>query len=84
VSLLSSARNAKNIALSEKIFHRMEHNFPNNESCLTSARVLLANTYASTGNKSMSANIRTKLNLSKMKKVVSCSWTVVDGKVYVS
>ena len=84
VSILSSARNAKSISLAEKTFHCMEKNFSDNGSCLISARVLLANTYALTGNKSMSSNIRMQLNQSNVKKVIGCSWTVVDGKVYVS
>jgi hypothetical protein len=73
VSILSSARNTKNISLAEKIFHRMKLNFSNNESCLISAGVLLANTYAVTGNKSMSSNIRMKLDQSNMKKVIGYS-----------
>jgi len=32
----------------------------------------------------MSSNVRMKLNQSNTKKVVGCSWTVIDGKVYVS
>jgi hypothetical protein len=84
VSILSSARNAKNSSLSKKIFHRIEENFSNNKDCLTSARILLANTYALSGDKSMSANVRMKIDELNMKKVVGCSWTVVGGKVYVS
>ena len=48
--MLSSARNAKNISLSEKIFHRIENNFSNDENYLISARILLANTYGLSGN----------------------------------
>ncbi|CAF1049834.1 unnamed protein product [Adineta steineri] len=82
MSILSSARNAKNIVLAEKIFHRIEMNFSNNESYLISAQVLLANTYALIGEKSMSSYIRMKINPSNTKNTVGCSWTVVDGKVY--
>ena len=84
MSILSSARNAKNILLSEKIFRRMKHNFSNNEKCLISARVLLANTYALGGDHSMASNIRMYLNQSNTKKVVGYCWTVVDRKVHVS
>ena len=84
MSILSSARNAKNVLLAEKIFHRIEDHFSNNESSLTSARILLANTYGLSGNKSMSSNVRMKLNQSNTKKVVGCTWTVFDNKVYVS
>ncbi|CAF2853700.1 unnamed protein product [Rotaria sp. Silwood2] len=82
MSILSSARNAKYISLSKNIFHRIEYYFSNNENYLTSAQVLLANTYALSGNKSMASNIRMKLNQSNTKKVVGYAWTVVNGKVY--
>ncbi|CAF1052345.1 unnamed protein product [Adineta steineri] len=82
MSILSSARNAKNILLAEKIFHRIELNFANNESYLMSAQVLLANTYALIGEKFMSSYIRMKIKPSNTKNTVGCSWTVVDGKVY--
>ncbi len=82
--MLSSARNAKNISLSEKIFHRIEKNFSDDESYLRSARILIANAYSLSGNKSMASNIRMKINQSNTKKFISYSWTVVNGKVYVS
>ncbi|CAF4321134.1 unnamed protein product, partial [Rotaria sp. Silwood2] len=82
ISILSSARNAKNASLSEKIYHRIETNFSNNEKYLRSARILLANTYGLTGNKDMLSNVRMLLNKSNTKKVVGCSWTVIKGKVY--
>jgi hypothetical protein len=84
VSILSSCRNAKNILLSEKIFRRIEIHFSDNEDCLVSARVLLANTYGMSGNRSMASNIQRKISQSNMKKVVGCSWTVSNGKVHVS
>ncbi|CAF3240268.1 unnamed protein product [Rotaria socialis] len=80
MSILSSARNAKNVSLSEKVFHCIESNFPNNESYLTSARILLANAYSLSGNKLTSSNVRVKVNQSSEKKVAGCSWTVVNGK----
>lgn len=83
MSILSSARNAKNVSLAEEIFHRIENNFSNNESGLTSARILLANTYSLSGNHSMSLSIRNKLNQSNTKKLVGYSWTVINEKVYV-
>ncbi len=85
MSILSSTRNAKNSLLSEKIFHRIELNFSDNERYLISAPVFLANTYALNGNKWMALNIRMKLTQSNMEKIVGCTWTVVvNGKVHVS
>ncbi|CAF1317799.1 unnamed protein product [Rotaria sordida] len=82
MSMLSSARNAKNALLSQKIFDRIQSNFSNVENCITPATVLLANTYALSGNKSMASIIRTKLSQTITKKVVGCSWTVVNRKVF--
>lgn len=84
MSILSSARNAKNISLSEQIFHRIESNFANDDKHIRSARTLLANTYSLTGNKDMLSKVRTILNQSNTNKVIACSWTVVNGKIYVN
>ncbi len=84
MSILSSARNAKNISLAEKIFHRIEKNISNDENYLISARILLANTYSLSGNQSMASNIRMKINQSNTKRVIGYSWTVVKVKIYVS
>ncbi|CAF1102314.1 unnamed protein product [Rotaria magnacalcarata] len=56
MSLLSSTRNEKNASLSQKIFDRIESNFPDAKNVLTSAAVLLANTHALRGNTSMATN----------------------------
>jgi hypothetical protein len=82
--MLSSARNAKNISLSEKIFHFIENNFSDDENHLSSARMLLANAYGLSGNKEMSSNLRTKLNQSKMRRKIGCTSTIVNNKVYAS
>ena len=84
VSILSSARNAKNITLAEKFFHRIEHNFSKDKNCLVSAQVLLANTYGLVGNNSMASSVRMKLHQSNVKKVPGWAWTYVKGKVHVS
>ena len=84
MSILSSARNAKNVLLAEKIYRHIESNFANNEKYLISAQILLANTYGLVGNKNMLSNARMVLDQSKMKKVVGFSWTVINGQVYVS
>ncbi|CAF4510092.1 unnamed protein product, partial [Rotaria sp. Silwood2] len=82
MSILSSARNKKNPSLSQSIFHRIQSKFSDFESCLISATILLANTYALSGNKSFASHIRMKISQSGMKKVDGCSWTVVNGKVF--
>ncbi|CAF3476670.1 unnamed protein product, partial [Rotaria sordida] len=64
------------------IFDCIQSNFSDVQSSLTSATVLLTNTYALSGNKLITSNIRTKLSQSSMKKVVGYSWTVVNGKVF--
>ncbi|CAF2118156.1 unnamed protein product, partial [Rotaria magnacalcarata] len=45
MALLSGARNAKNIYLSQNIYDRMKNLFPQRKNLLISAAVLLANTY---------------------------------------
>ena len=83
VSILSGARNCKNISQSQKIYNRMLTNITDHEQYLTSATVLVANTFALAGDKSMASEIRMKLNRPDLKKVVGQSWTVVDGEVFV-
>ncbi|CAF1149845.1 unnamed protein product [Rotaria sordida] len=82
MSMLSSARSARNTSLSRKIFDRIQSNFSDVQSCLTSVTVLLADTYALSGNKLIASNIRTKLSQSSMKKAVGYSWTVISGKIF--
>ncbi|CAF1530896.1 unnamed protein product [Adineta ricciae] len=83
MSLLSSARNAKNLSLVEEIYRRMKFNFGHDDNSLVSAKVLLANAHASAGDLSTSSDIRTEINLSEKKKTIGCSWTVVDKKIHV-
>ncbi|CAF3828800.1 unnamed protein product [Rotaria sordida] len=73
---------ARNTSLSRKIFDRIQSNFSDVQSCLTSVTVLLADTYALSGNKLIASNIRTKLSQSSMKKAVGYSWTVISGKIF--
>lgn len=83
MSILSSARNAKNASLSKKIFNDIQSKFSDIESGLISATVLLANTYALSGDKAMATNTRTKLIGMNAKKKIGLSWTVVNGKIFV-
>jgi hypothetical protein len=84
VSLLSGARNEKNNHLAEKIFHRMKKLFPQSSGPLTSAAILLANIYASSGDLDKASDIRIQLHRTGAKKKVGLSWTVVNGKIFVN
>lgn len=50
---------------------------------LTSAAVLLANTYSSSGEHEKAFEIKNQLRKSGAKKKVGLSWTVIDGEIYV-
>jgi hypothetical protein len=49
VALLSGARNHRNFSLSQKVFDRMKHLFPDKKDVLISGSILLSNTYLSIG-----------------------------------
>jgi hypothetical protein len=70
--------------LAQKIFDRIQSNFPDYKDTLLSATVLLANTYALSNDTSMAFDLRMKLNKSGMKKVPGVSSTVVNEKIFVS
>ncbi|CAF1622168.1 unnamed protein product [Adineta ricciae] len=82
MALLSGARNEKNSDLAQNVYNRMKILFPLTKDSLTSASVLLANTYASIGDIKKSSDIRMGLHRSGAKKKVGKSMTVVDGEVY--
>ncbi|CAF1222236.1 unnamed protein product [Adineta steineri] len=81
-ALLSGARNFKNTDLSQNLYDRMENFFPQMTSSLTSAAVLLANTYASSGDIDKASNIRNKLHKSGQKKQMGITSTVVNRISY--
>lgn len=81
--MLSGARNQKNPSLSQKYFDRIEKLFPKMNNDLLSATVLLANTYASTGDFTKATELRMKIGQSGIKKKAGLSWTVVNGKIVV-
>ena len=83
VAMLSGARNGKNTYLSQKIFDRIRLLFPHNENRLSSATVLLANTYGLTGDFTRTSELRMEMSQSKLKKVPGRSSTIVDGKLVV-
>ncbi len=82
--LLSGARNVKNSNLSQNIYDRMKKLFPQMVNSLLSAAILLANTYASSGEMDKASNIRIQLNKSGIKKKIGLSWTSVNGQLFVS
>jgi hypothetical protein len=84
VSLLSAARNAREVDLARKIMLRIEQLFPDYKRYLTSASVLLANTVASSGNFEESSTIRRKLSQYGAKKLMGLSWTEVNGEIVVN
>ena len=84
VTMLSGARNEKNAYLSQKIFDRIRLLFSHDESHLSSATVLLANTYGLTGNLPRTSEIRMEMSQSNLKKIPGRSSTMINGKIVVS
>lgn len=84
MALLSGARNDKNTQLAQNICDRLKRLFPSTKDSLTAADVLLANTYASSGDIGKASDIRIQLTKSGAKKKIGTSTTVVDGEIYVS
>ncbi len=83
MSLLSGARNPKNSDLAEKTYDRMKQLFPDLSDPLTSAEVLLANVYASSGEIEKASNIKRQLYYSGAKKTIGLSSTVINEQIYV-
>ena len=81
--MLSGARNEKNAYLSQKIFDRIHLLFGNNENSLSSATVLLANTYGLTGDFARTSELRMKMRQSNMKKMPGRSSIIVNGELVV-
>ncbi|CAF1163262.1 unnamed protein product [Adineta steineri] len=84
MAVLSGARNIKNAGLSQKTYDHMKKLFSQSTNPLTSAAVLLANTYASSGDIEKASNIRNELHKSGQKKKMGLTSTVVNGEFYVS
>ena len=61
----------------------MKRKFSNSTESITAATVLLANTYASSGDVRTASDIRHDLNQSGIKKKAGLSWSSVNGKLYV-
>ena len=84
MALLSGARNVNNTDLSQCVYDRMKKLFPEMINSLTSAAVLLSNTYASSGVADKASNIRIQLHKSGVKKKIGLTRTVTNGQVHVS
>lgn len=84
MSLLSGARNEKNIHLSQNAYDRMKKLFPQMKDPLMSAAVLLANTYASFGELHKASDIRIEMHKTGVRKKVGLTWTRVNGVLDVS
>ena len=69
----------KNAYLSQKIFDRIRLLFSYNEAHLSSATVLLANTYGLTGDFTRTSELRMEMSESKLKKVPGRSSTIVNS-----
>ncbi|CAF1259146.1 unnamed protein product [Adineta steineri] len=82
MSILSAARNRRNSLLAQKMYNRIEPYLKDQEIYATSAKVLLANTYALAGDLTTVSNIRMKMNQSGLKKLAGLSWTVVKFRVH--
>ncbi|CAF1644608.1 unnamed protein product, partial [Adineta ricciae] len=82
MALLSGARNDKNAQLAQNIYDQLKRLFPSMKDSLTAAKVLLANTYASSGDIGKASHIRTQHRKSGAKKKIGTSTTVVDGEMY--
>lgn len=82
--MLSAARSDRNVTLAKSVFDRIQNYFPENKDCLTSAAVLLANTYALSGDMSTASSIRMKLCQTGMKRKGGISSTVHSGNIVVS
>ncbi len=84
MALLSGARNENNSNLSQQIFDRMNKLFPDLNNSLTSAAILLANVYSSSGDIEKASDIKIQLKKSGAKKKIGLSWSGVNGKFFVS
>ena len=84
VALLSGVRNAHNHYISQRVYHRMKKLFSQSEDSLIPAAILLADPYGSSGDVDKASDIKSQLHRSDLKKNVDLSWTVINGKVYVS
>ncbi|CAM2717915.1 unnamed protein product [Rotaria socialis] len=82
MALLSGARNEKNTKLSQEVVDRIQKLFPDVKGSLLPAWILLANTYASSGDIEKAADIKIELHRSGAKKKAGVTLTEFDGKIW--
>ncbi|CAF4728544.1 unnamed protein product, partial [Rotaria magnacalcarata] len=81
-ALLSGARNQKNSKLAQEVVDRIRKLFPDVKGSLLPASILLANTYASSGDIEKATNIKIELHKSGAKKKAGATLTEFDGKIW--
>ncbi|CAF4748440.1 unnamed protein product [Rotaria socialis] len=81
LALLAGARNAKNNQICQNVFNRMKKLFPDLTDPITAATILLANSYASSGEIDMASKLRQELAKLSRKKQAGISWTLINGQV---
>ncbi|CAF1477089.1 unnamed protein product [Adineta ricciae] len=81
MTMLSSARNKKDAVLAQQLFDRIRLLFSDEKQILSSATVVLANTYGLSGNLARTSDLRTKMAESGLKKVPGRSSTIVNGEI---
>ena len=84
VAILSGTRNHGHSRLSHQIFDKINHLFPKDEERIVSASILLANTYALSGELEKASNIKSKYLKLNTKKKIGVSWTEIDGELVVN
>ncbi|CAF4692710.1 unnamed protein product, partial [Rotaria socialis] len=82
MALLSGARNQKNSKLAQEVVDRIRKLFPDVKGSLLPASILLANTYASSGDIEKATNIKIELHKSGAKKKAGVTLTEFDGKIW--
>ncbi|CAM4834547.1 unnamed protein product [Rotaria magnacalcarata] len=81
-AMLSAARNYRLVALSEKLYNRMRLLFPDDNSHLISASILLSNIYSSLGYNQEVKEIRIERIKQFGKNItVGVAWTEVNGQL---
>ncbi|CAF1173071.1 unnamed protein product [Adineta ricciae] len=81
MTMLSSARNKKDAVLAQQLFDRIRLLFSDEKQILSSATVVLANTYGFSGNLARTSDLRTRMAESGLKKVPGRSSTVANGEI---
>ena len=85
MAILSGARNQGNSDLAQRIFNKIQLTFSNQHAgIVTTASVLLANTFATAEDIKKSSKIKGTIYESNIKKTCGISWTEVNGELVVS